>query len=454
MKILSNTDTICAQATPPGPGGLGVVRISGPDAFDILVKVWRSKTGDRTAKPRQLYLGEAITSNREVIDKVMAVRMPAPHTYTGQNVVELSCHGSPIILSKIVDACVAAGARIARPGEFTRRAFLSGKMDLAQAEAVCDLISATSERGARLATEQLEGKLSKEIRDIASNLVELRSLVEAWIDFPEEEIDLPAGSLEDSIANIAKRLEALASTYKTGKLIRDGVRVAIVGRPNVGKSSILNCLTGHDRALVHHAPGTTRDVIEESASFEGVVFRFRDTAGIRHTPTEVEAMGIDRACDEIKNADLALVVFDGSIPFGAEDKAVLKQVGSKLAILAINKHDLPQQLDASTINNPIHISAKTGDGVDALLKHLTAHALNNASCISEGATVASARHKEALTRAEDALRKAQQAHSKEEPLECIAQHLRIAQDSLGTITGEVATEDLLDQIFSRFCIGK
>ncbi len=466
VKQLSNTDTICAQATPPGAGGLGVVRISGPAAFAILKRIWRGRVDPSEFKTRKLYLGEVFKADfpnlecralsPEFVDRVFAVKMPAPHTYTGQDVVELSCHGSQIVLSKIVQACVAAGARVASPGEFTRRAFLSGKMDLAQAEAVCDLISATSERGARLAADQLEGKLSKEINEIKSNLAEIRGFVEAWIDFPEEEIEDLEEGVEKRIEKIAQHVESLASTYESGKLIREGIRVAIVGRPNAGKSSILNCLAGCERALVHHEPGTTRDVIEQCASFEGVMFRFRDTAGMRHKPTEVEAMGINRACSEIEKADLTLVVFDGAQPFGEEDVEVLKRVGTLPTVLIINKNDLVQQFDDSKIGDHIRVSAKTGEGIDRLVQLLVSHVISSASAFSmtEGVAITSARHKEALAGAGGALKKAQSAYKEQKPLECIAQLLRIAQESLGAITGEVTTEDLLDRIFSKFCIGK
>lgn len=462
MKHISNTDMICAIATPPGAGGLGVVRISGPKAFDILDKIWRSRNGKNVADFRRLYLGKAIAADGSAIDRIMAVKMPAPYTYTGQDVVELSCHGSPIVLKKIVKSCVEAGARVAEPGEFTRRAYLSGKMDLAQAEAVCDLISATSEKAAKLAGEQLEGKLSKEIKAIGSCLTDLRSFIEACIDFPEEEIGALEGGVEERLGKIANSVEALAETYDTGRLLRDGVRVVIIGKPNVGKSSILNRLVGCERVLVHHEPGTTRDVIEERACFGGIEFCFSDTAGMRHSPTEVESMGIDRACCEIEKSDLAIVVFDGSRPFDQEDETVLERCHGSAEIMVINKHDLPQRFDVKRITeagfkgNIIHASAKTGKGIDELSKCLISHVITEPSARGyvEGVIVTSARHWAALLDAKASLKQAAEAYKEQEPLECIAQHLRIAQESLGAITGEVTTEDILDRIFSTFCIGK
>jgi len=447
MRIISNTDTICAIATPPGAGGIGVVRISGPAAFSVLEKVWSGKVHPLRFKPRRLYLGEA------VLDRVMAVKMPAPQTYTGQDVVELSCHGSQVVLGKILEACVAAGARPAGPGEFTRRAFLAGKMDLAQAEAVADLIHATSERGARLAADQLAGRLSAEIGSIASELAGLRGEVEASIDFPEEGIEV-SGGFGDRVSDIAGRAERLAGTYENGRIAREGVRVAIVGRSNCGKSSILNRLAGTDRALVHHEPGTTRDVIEECISLCGAAFRLRDTAGMREGAAEVESMGIGRAREEISRADVALVVLDGSEPLNSVDEEVLGLVKGIRSILVINKTDLARRLDSKSLKDlkPLEISAKTGEGFDALAEELGT--LTSLPCTQEGVAVTSERHRAALCEAASRLHEAAVAYGGGEPAECVALHLRAAQDSLGSVTGEVTTDELLDRIFSTFCIGK
>ena len=459
MQIISNNDTICAIATPPGAGGIGVVRISGPAAFDVLEKVWRGRTPSANFQPRKLYLGEvnlSIHDPRSTIhDKIMAVKMPSPNTYTGQDVVELSCHGSQVVLKKIVEACVAAGARVAGPGEFTRRAFLAGKMDLAQAEAVSDLIHATSERGARVAADQLAGRLSKELGGISSMLTDLRGEVEASIDFPEEGIEVSGAGLERRACEISDRIGGLIDTFGAGRLAKDGVRVAIVGRPNSGKSSILNRLAGIDRAIVHHEPGTTRDVVEESVAIDGIVFRLRDTAGMRNAQHEVEAIGVGKTHDEIGQADIALAVFDGSREFGDEDREVLERIGTAKCVCIINKSDLPRKFQASDTGGSefISVSAKTGDGIDRLLGELSSHALGQQGG-REGVTITSERHREALGRAAQGLADSIKAFDDREPVECVAQHLRIAHESLGAITGEVTTDDLLDAIFSKFCIGK
>lgn len=451
VQVISNNDTICAIATPPGTGGIGIIRISGPAAFDILEKVWFGKVHPSKFRPRKLYLGGVNVVSH---DKVMAVKMSAPNTYTGQDVVELSCHGSQVVLRGILDACVEVGARCAGPGEFTRRAFLAGKMDLAQAEAVADIINASSERGARLAADQLEGRLSAEIGSIASELADLRGEVEASIDFPEEGIEV-AGGFDARVTKIMSEISRLADTYESGRLARDGVRVAIVGRPNSGKSSIMNRLAGIDRALVHHEPGTTRDVIEECVSLGGAVFRLRDTAGMRGDAAEVESMGIDRAREELSRADAALIVFDGSVPFDAEDEEVLGRIEGIRSIFVINKSDLTQNFDATNLNghSPLRMSAMTGEGIDELVGKLSSLVSQGVGA-EEGVTVTSGRHRAALDESRACLERAARACGGHEPAECVAQHLRGAQDSLGTITGQVTTDELLERIFSAFCIGK
>jgi len=458
MQIISNTDTICAVSTPPGAGGIGVVRMSGPASFAILERVWHGRTPVSRFEPRKLYLGQIGIAGRGSRvaghDRVMAVKMPAPHTYTGQDVVELSCHGSQVVLNKLLEACIAAGARPAGPGEFTRRAFLAGKMDLAQAEAVCDLIDATSERGARVAALQLEGRLSREIRGISSQLADLRGEVEASIDFPEEGIEV-SGGLEGRIAEISGRIEGLLATYEAGRLARDGIRTAIVGRPNSGKSSILNRLAGCDRAIVHHEPGTTRDVVEEWVSIDGAAFRLRDTAGMRGGAAEVEAAGIARAREEIEMADLVIAVFDGSAEFGHEDLEVLDSIADIRSILVINKSDLQNRIGMGNFGarDVLGISAKTGEGFERLKRALSSRA-SFGSGLQEGVAITSERHREALLSVQSALAGSMEECRAGGQAECIAQHLRTAHESLGTITGEACTDAILDRIFSRFCIGK
>lgn len=455
---ISNEDTICAIATPPGAGGIGVVRISGPRARGVLARIWTGKIGADELDARRLYLGNIVIGGG-VIDKVMVVLMPLPGTYTGQDVVEFSCHGSPIVLKKILDACVESGARIAEPGEFTRRAFLAGKMDLAQAEAVGDLIHATSETAARQAFEQLSGKLSGEVLRIGDALADIRSFVEAAIDFPEEDIDfLEKDDTQARLSGIGNDLGVLIDTFDGGSLIKNGIRTAIVGKPNVGKSSVLNALVGNERAIVHHEPGTTRDMVEEDMTTCGLIFHLRDTAGLRTAASEVEDMGIERSKSEMANSDLVLALIDGSSPLGEDDGALLKRLDPKSSIVIINKSDLEGAFEIADVDRLesfkcVRTSAINGEGINDVLL-----AMQNFSkgrlCDGDHAMVTSLRHKDALSRAAKSISEGVDQVAGREPLECLAQTLKRAQDCLGEITGEFTTDDLLDRIFSSFCIGK
>lgn len=457
-------ETIAAIATPPGQGGVGVVRISGPDARTVLEKLWRGRTPVARFEPRKLYLGEVVDvgscvnlpAGRQAdhgsrLDRVLAVHMPAPNTYTGDDVVELSAHGSPIVLERLLAACCAAGARVAEPGEFTRRAFLAGKLDLVQAEGVADLIAATSERAARVAAEQLAGRLSERITAIGDALAQLRAFVEASIDFPEEELGtLAEESVEARLAGVLERTRALSATCREGRLLREGVRAAIVGPTNAGKSSLLNRLVGSHRALVHESPGTTRDVVEESIDIGGTVVRLRDTAGLRDTTCEVEAMGTQRTRSEIEAADLVLLVLDGSRPLDENDRAALRATEGRRVITVLNKSDLPRAVD---LEGAMHLSALTGDGIEALCVRIAATAGIDPG-LADGAVVTNVRHGAALDASAHAMAEAIDALRASAPLECVSQHLQAAQSKLGEITGAITTDDLLDRIFSRFCIGK
>ena len=470
MQSFSEKDTICAIATPPGLGGLGVVRISGPRSREILSKLWRGQVSVSKFRPRTLYLGDiTVFSNSRpkgngpdegFLDRAMAVFMPAPNTYTGEDIVELSCHGSPLLLSEIINSAAEAGARPAGPGEFTRRAFMAGKIDLVQAEGVADLIAATGERAARLAAEQLAGKLSETISSLGRELASIRAEVEAAIDFPEEEIDLPgADSTSARLEGVCANLDLLRSTFREGRLAREGVRVAIAGKPNAGKSSVMNRLCNRERAIVHSSPGTTRDVIEEAATIGGICFHLRDTAGLRAEAGEVEALGIARTHDEIASADIIVAVFDGSISPDDSDASVISRIDPARTIAVINKSDLPMVFDPKDLfgarapSPPLSISAKSGAGFDELARELCRRTSSKAAAL-DGVVVTNARHKALLDEAGLSLDAALASFGRGEPAELSAQHLASAQEALGRITGAVTTEELLDRIFSSFCIGK
>ena len=453
--MISNKDTICAIATPPGCGGLGVVRISGPAARDILAELWRGKVKVADFKIRQLYLGELVDQPNEVVDQIMAVFMPGPQTYTGDNVVELSCHGAPVILQRVLKLCIAAGARLAQPGEFTRRAFLKGKLDLAQAEAVAALIHSSSEQAARQAQEQLAGRLSQEVSHLHDELTNLRAFVEATIDFPEEDIEMiEHEGIAKKLQPIKQRIEHLSQSYQRGRAIVDGIRVAIVGQPNVGKSSLLNRLSGTERAIVHDAPGTTRDTIELSINLDGFIYHLIDTAGIREGVDHVEQIGVGRSEQAIAQADLVMLVLDASKNLEQKDKQILAKLKNKNYIKCINKIDLGINSEWREDEGAILLSAKTGEGIDTLFAKLKAASSPIFANESSSAVVTNLRHKESLDQSAKALQQASACIAKRESAEFCAHHLQASQTALCNIIGRDVSEEVLAKIFGEFCIGK
>jgi tRNA modification GTPase len=393
-------------------------------------------------------------TNPQVIDNVLAVWMGAPHSYTGEDVVEIHCHGGAVSTKEILLMVTSCGARPAEPGEFTRQAFLNGRLDLMQAEGVAEVISASSERALRLANEQINGRPSREIRRLQSELKEIKAFVEATIDFPEEDIEFieherMAGKIEGILFGVRR----LLSTYKEGRLIHDGVRTVILGRPNVGKSSILNALLGNDRAIVHHTPGTTRDTIEESAQINGLCFRLIDTAGIRNTANEVEKIGIDRARESAENADLIMVVLDAGSPITEEDMALINVPGGVPRVVVLNKID-KNSVAPANIHTDVQTSATVGTGIEDLKRKLASCMTGQVEKAHGGVTITNARHRNLLEEAASALESSLAEIGKKESAEFIAHHLQAAMTALGKITGEVTTEDVLNEIFSKFCIGK
>lgn len=455
--------TIAAIATPHGIGGIGVIRLSGPWSKEVLKKVWKSSaiSVDNFATHR-LYYGNFIDpQSGERIDLGLAVWMKAPHSYTGEDVVELQGHGSPLLLEKILNSCLDAGAHLAEPGEFTKRAYLNGKLDLAQAEAVSDIISASSEMALIQAREHLSGSLSKKIEGYQSELVKLRAFVEASIDFPEEDIELiqKEGILK-RLQPIQIGLQELLNTYEEGKIYREGLSVALVGRPNVGKSSLLNALVGKERAIVHAQPGTTRDVIEELCQFGGISFRLSDTAGLRITSNEVEAIGVSKSRELLTQADLILSIFDLSEPLLAEDIDFLSLLNLSKTIFCLNKMDLKPAWDFETLvipqykENIVILSAIQGTGIEKLRDFMVVFAKKGQKTENSGVRIAKLRHKEAVESALSELQGANRALNEASPVEFVAFHLKKSHEYLGAITGADIGEDLLNKIFSEFCIGK
>ncbi len=454
-------DTIVAVATPPGRGGIGVVRVSGPRAGAIA----RAVTG-RTPAPRAALRARFLAADGEALDDGIALWFPGPHSYTGEDTLELQGHGGPVVLDRVAGRVLALGARAARPGEFTERAFLNGKLDLVQAEAVADLIDAATEEAARLARRSLEGALSERVEAAAAELVRLRAEVEGALDFPDEE-DVPApdgGALARGLEAVREALAGARAAAARGNLLREGFAVVIVGRPNVGKSSLLNRMVGRERAIVTAMPGTTRDTLHEAVQIDGLPLRIVDTAGLRPTADPVERAGIERTWAAVGDADAVLAVVDDRRGLDDGDRAILERLPAHLPRVVVhNKIDLtgspPGELpaeiaggDGDGVRSRIALSARTGEGVECLRERLKA--LAGYAPGAEGLFMARRRHLAALDEALAALDDALRAVRAGRGAELAAEDLRLAQRTLGEITGEFTTEDLLGRIFSAFCIGK
>lgn len=459
-------DTIAAISTPIGEAGIGIVRLSGSLAIKIAERLFVSPKGKRLSELGSHtinygFIRDPLTGDG--IDEVLVSVMKAPHTYTREDVVEINCHGGFFPLRKILELLVREGARLAEPGEFTKRAFLNGRIDLVQAEAIADLIRSKTEASQRVAFEQLRGGLSERISKIRDRLVDLCAHIEAYIDFPDEDIE-PASynALEKELTSIIRELTGLSMTFEEGRFLREGIRIAIVGKPNVGKSSLLNALLQRDRAIVTDIPGTTRDVIEELLNIKGLLVRIMDTAGIRDTHEMAEMEGVRRSLQAIDDSDLVIVLIDGSKEVSYEDLYILKRVKEKgkRFILGINKSDLPLRIDLSSLTSSsddfiaCYISAKTGQGIEELKDSIINLTVSGHIKGSEGLIITNLRHKRAIDNAIVALQKASQDLINSQPNEIIAVSLRDSLDSLGEIVGAITTEDILNRIFSGFCIGK
>ncbi|MFC3815534.1 tRNA uridine-5-carboxymethylaminomethyl(34) synthesis GTPase MnmE [Lysobacter sp. GCM10012299] len=442
-------DTIAAIATAPGAGGVGIVRLSGPRARAIAEVLCA-----RTLKPRHAHHVRFTAADGEAIDDGIALHFAAPASYTGEDVVELQAHGSPAVLQELVTRCVALGARRARPGEFSERAFLEGRLDLAQAEAVADLIAAADVRAARAARRALDGEFSRRVDALADELLAIRVHVEAAIDFADEPIDTLGGAqLRARLATTASALDELLAAAERGRRLRDGLHAVIVGPPNAGKSSLLNVLAGSDRAIVTDIAGTTRDLLHETIRIDGVELTLVDTAGLREGGDVIEREGMRRARGELGRADLAIVVLDARDPQAGRLAVVDAIADVPQRLWLHNKADLLDTHDATTDPDTLAVSARTGLGVEALHARLRQLAQGNDDAAGEGAFTARARHVDALVEARGELADAR-VHLDHEALDLAAEALRLAHDQLGEITGRVRADDLLGHIFSSFCIGK
>jgi tRNA modification GTPase len=452
-KIVSAEDTIVALSTPWGRSGIGVIRVSGPQAERI------GSCFIRASSPlghRQAVVGRWENPNGELVDEIVAVFHRAPHSYTGEDLLEISAHGNPFVLNKIICMVQSVGARAASPGEFTLRAVAHGKMDLIQAEAVRDFIEAQTDAQARTALKQLEGAVSKQIAPVKETLVNVIAHLEAGIDFAEDDVELPDNKrMADRIAHLRMELERLEESYAYGKLLGAGVRIVIVGKPNVGKSSLFNRLVEANRAIVTDIPGTTRDVLSESATLDGIPLRFFDTAGVRETADRVESMGVARTLEALTDADLTLLVVDGSLPLSDEDHRVRQKLLSIPYLVVANKADLISHDDVRLQEwKPVRVSAKTGEGLVHLREAIRDFlGSNRAEGIGES-VLTSARQSESVLRAIASLRAGESALAGGTPHEMVLLDLYAGLQALNELTGEITTEDILGRIFSTFCIGK
>lgn len=442
-------DTIAAISTPLGEGGIGIVRLSGADALSIAQAIFPRKLSNR-----RLSHGHIVDPQTgERVDEVLVSYMAAPHTYTREDVVEINCHGGPLPLQRILQLALRHGARPAQPGEFTLRAFLNGRIDLAQAESVLDVIRSRTEASLRLAVQGLDGRLSSAIRDLREPLLSALAYLTARIDFPEDEV--PSQDVVQPLNEALEKLWRLIATADAGMVYRFGVKTAIVGRPNVGKSSLLNRLLREDRSIVTPVPGTTRDTIEEVANIKGVPFVLVDTAGIIHSKDLVESLGVERSRKAIEQADLVLVMIDISQPTTEADREIVALVGDKAGLVVANKCDLPHEANPRELGREsVCTSALSGEGLSRLEDKMVELALGGRIVTSDAAMVNNPRHKDALERAAQSLDQALRDLKAGTPDDFVTIHLTASLNALGEITGETVHEDLLETIFANFCIGK
>jgi len=456
-------ETIAAISTPFGESGIGIVRISGPSAQSIASKLFKPKRGQSYFISHHFHYGEVVDNQSgKAVDEVLIVLMESPKTYTREDIVEIHCHGGYFVLQKILELVVREGARMAQPGEFTKRAFLNGRIDLTQAEAVIDLIKARTEASLEIANQQLRGWLHKGLTEIKARLIEHLALIEAHIDFPEEEIEpIAHEDLKRDLRSMVQQLEEWISSYEEGKIFRDGISCAIAGKTNVGKSSLLNALLKEERAIVTPIPGTTRDVIEEVLNIHGIPVRLMDTAGLRKSEDLIEHEGVRRAKERVADSDFVLLMLDGSREFDDTDREIFEETEAKKRVVVINKNDLPPRISLEKVKKRlkdepvISISALKNEGIEDLKKTIFNSLLHRDVRATPGHLVlANIRHKTILSHLRDDLSNALKGLSEGTSLEFIAFDFRSALGALGELVGETVTEEVLNRIFEQFCIGK
>jgi len=453
--------TIAAISTAPGVGGIGIVRMSGKETFSILDKIFKQKykTNIENIKGYTIKYGNIVDENENIIDEVLVSYFKAPKSYTTENMCEINSHGGIIILNKILEICLENGAVLAEPGEFTKRAFLNGRMDLSQAEAVIDVINSKTEKEAKVAMGQLEGNLSQNITDIRKDILSIMADIEASIDYPEYDIEETTNEKILMFLNkIDNKLENLEKSFYNGKILREGISTAIIGRPNSGKSSLLNLILNENRAIVTDIEGTTRDTIEEYISINGVPLKIIDTAGIRESKDEVEKIGVKKAVEIAESSDIVIAIFDISKEITNEDREILNIIKNKNSIIILNKNDLESKINYNEIekvNKPIiKMSTKTGEGKDELYSEISKIFSLNEIANNGELIVSNNRHKYLIKNARKNVITCKKTIENNMPLDIISSTIKQILEDLGAITGETVTEDIINEIFSKFCLGK
>ena len=454
-------DTIAAVSTAMAPGGIGIVRISGKEAFSVGDQIYRGKNGKKLSEQRANTVHYGFVEEKgERIDEVLAVILKGPHSYTGEDTVEIDCHGGVLAMKRILEAAFRAGARPAQPGEFTRRAFLNGRMDLSQAEAVMDLIQAKNEYALKNSLRQLQGSVRQEIQEIRENILYEIAYIESALDDPEHmSLDGYRERLEHTVKQQKKRIEKLIAGSGEGKFLQEGIKTVILGRPNAGKSSLLNLLAGEEKAIVTEIEGTTRDIVEEQINLRGITLRLLDTAGIRESESRVEQIGIERAKEQAKDADLILYMVDSSMPLDENDEKIMELIRGKRAMVLLNKNDLERKVSEKDLEGRVEapivsVSVRENRGIEELEDQIQELFFHGKISFNDEIYITNLRHKQALEAAESSLKLVEQSIADQMPEDFYSIDLMDSYESLGKILGESVGEDLINEIFSKFCTGK